>query len=403
MVLPTGGTKGSGSGGEPGTPPSGGAGKTKGNTGKSSPGKPGKKGSPSTANQSGNQPILQQPNFSAETLSIPFPMQGGASSPFSYKVKKGYLQWDKTTVPSAYQTSGSTSGKSGNTKGKGGSTGSKNGKTATTKSSTANQAVATVDFQYNPSTTSYSSSNVGAQAAAAAVFQDSSDSSILTTPMQQTISFDLLFNRIYEVQGSYNTDGTPKGGSGIMDATVHGCYVDILAMAQFCGQLAGDNGAGKNNTKQAPPKQNNINTSIVFQGPSFLIRSWLVLGADDTCLYYGYVSDWSYQIAAWTQFMVPVTCVISVDFTLLPFNPSSTDLGPGNGNSPWSLIPPGQPAGSPAKGKKGDPFQGPGGGAAPNPIPGGNSPITGKPIPAPVKPKPPTVPPTGSPGAPGHL
>ncbi len=34
--------------------------------------------------------------------------------------------------------------------------------------------------------------------------------------------------------------------------------------------------------------------------------------------YYGFISDWSVQVTQWTQFMIPMRCVINIDFTLLP-------------------------------------------------------------------------------------
>lgn len=321
-----------------GKAPSGGAGSgSSKKNGSPSKGSNSKKGTPSNSNQAGNETILLQPPFDSRTLAIPFSMQGGAASTVSQKVMKGYMEWDSAAIPSDYQQSApASSSKKGTTTTTKGAAGTKTG------SKTAAQQGAVVNFQYNPSMVSYTSSNVGIQSAAAAVFSDPADSSSLITAMNQTVSFDLLYNRIYEVQGAYNKNGTPKADAGEMDPYTHGCYVDILAMAQFTGQLANNAGAGTNNKHAAPPKQDKANTQIAFQGPSFLVRSWLILGQNDTALYYGFVSDWSYQVAAWTQNMIPMTCVISVDFTLLPYNPATTDAGALTASgSPWSLVPPG--------------------------------------------------------------
>lgn len=246
---------------------------------------------------SGNDPAtvtLIQPPFSPMT-NLPFPMQGtdGVSSTV---LQKGNMQW---------------------------ATGSVYGPVPTMYSA---QNPATLSFQYNPSTVSYSSSLSTSGATTAALeFASAANATELLAPLTQSLSFSLLFNRIFEVQGAYKTDGTPVQDSGIMDPRTHGCYVDIIAMAQFAGQLAGDAGAGKNNKPAHPPpkkqnttSQSDVNTSLIYQGPSFLIKSWLHLGSDNTATYYGYVSDWGYQIAAWSQSMTPMTCVINVTFTLLP-------------------------------------------------------------------------------------
>jgi hypothetical protein len=158
--------------------------------------------------------------------------------------------------------------------------------------------------------------------------------------------------------------------------------VDILTMLQFCGQLAGDNGAGKANKPKKPPAKvtNTVDTVICFQGPEFLIASWLALGADTTAQYYGYVNGWDYQIAAWTQNMIPMTCVISVNFTLLPYS-AQTNITPGQ--SSLSMVPPGLNVKKTIPVKKGSK-------PLPTPLPPPNKPAK-PPKTTPVAPLPPTT------------
>ena len=38
-------------------------------------------------------------------------------------------------------------------------------------------------------------------------------------------------------------------------------------------------------------------------------------------MYYGYINEWSVQYTHWTQYNIPMRCVISVNFTMLPMPP----------------------------------------------------------------------------------
>jgi hypothetical protein len=270
----------------PTTSPGGGtgAGKGSGKTPPNSKTKP-KKGGTNTKAPSGNDPAtatLIQPPFDPKT-NLPYPMQG-TDGTSSVVLQKGNMQW---------------------------ATGSVYGPVPTMYN---DKYPATLSFQYNPSTVSYSSSLSTSGATTAALeFASSANATELLAPLTQSLSFSLLFNRIFEVQGAYKTDGTPVADGGIMDAATHGCYVDIIAMEQFAGQLAGDAGAGKNNKPAHPPpkkqnttSQSDVNTSLI------------------------------YQIAAWSQSMTPMTCVINVTFTLLPTPYSKPGDPTGLG-----LLPPG--------------------------------------------------------------
>jgi hypothetical protein len=48
--------------------------------------------------------------------------------------------------------------------------------------------------------------------------------------------------------------------------------------------------------------------------------------------FYGFISEWSVEYTHWTQNMVPIRCVISVSFTMLPNPPA------GSGTAAWNDV-----------------------------------------------------------------
>lgn len=178
---------------------------------------------------------------------------------------------------------------------------------------------ARVNFLYNPSTIDiqYSQQAGGEGQSAALAFRSPNDKALLRTPMQQSVSFSLLYDRTFELMGAYKTDGTPVH-TGINQPNVHGVGVDILAMKQFTGMLMGLPG-GKGNSPP-PPIMNKQDNSILPQGVEVFLPSWLYFGANDnfSSTYFGFVTNWDVQITHWTQYMVPMRCVINVGFALLP-------------------------------------------------------------------------------------
>ena len=167
-----------------------------------------------------------------------------------------------------------------------------------------------VRFLYNPSTVSTSYSLMTDKSGLAAMeFRTVSDRANPLIPINQSTSFDLLYDRTFELWGSYKNDGTPVNDGGVNDPRTEGVGVDILAMKQFTGMLT-----------YAPSGKGNANNSTppVQQGPMLLVQSWVYFGSPNGIYYFGYVTDWTVQVTHWTQYMVPMRCVISVNFALLP-------------------------------------------------------------------------------------
>jgi hypothetical protein len=167
-----------------------------------------------------------------------------------------------------------------------------------------------IRFLYNPSTigTSYSLMT-DSNGLAALMTRNAGDRANPLLQIQQSTSFALLYDRTFELWGSYNADGTPANDGGVNDPHTEGVGVDILAMKQFTGMLV-DAPSGKGNANSGTPP--------VQQGPMLLVEAWVYFGSPNGIYYYGYVTDWQVQVTHWTQYMVPMRCVINVDFMLLP-------------------------------------------------------------------------------------
>lgn len=212
---------------------------------------------------------------------------------------------------------------------------------------TGYSGLAKVNFQFNPSTLAAAYNlDLNNPTISDFLFSNPADSAVPWTPMDQSISFALLYDRTYDLWGSYGFDGQPAGQSpdwhaaaSINDPAMAGVGVDILAMQQFTGMIATAEGAvGKGNA----PAQANGQTDIYKpQGVMIPWPAWVYFGPNPMALYYyGFISDWSVQVTHWTQFMVPMRCVINVDFTLLPTTAtaSNTPAGPGLQNW-WNANP----------------------------------------------------------------
>ena len=208
----------------------------------------------------------------------------------------------------------------------------------------SNRAV--VNFLYNPSEVDIAYDLNASDITSALMYQNWQDQASVTVPMQQTVSWSLLYDRTYETWGGpvaspNNQLGmslTPAKGTGdiFTDPTVAGVNVDILAMKQFTGMLA------QANSSSASAATGGIQAFSQFkdQGVMMVVYSWVYFGAPSGLRYYGYVADWSVQVTHWTQYMVPMRCVINIDFTLLPppTNEPSTGAPLNTSDNWWSFM-----------------------------------------------------------------
>lgn len=229
-------------------------------------------GSGTTTTSGHKGPAIQQPKFDDRIYSLQYPLTGTARG----TLKRGYMVWAKPI-------SGITSR-------------------------------ATVHFLYNPSTVEADYPLSDSTVAASLLFPTPGDKADLRVPLQQTVSWSILYDRTYELWESYNADGSPKFGLGAdgNNPQVIGVLADIFQMQQFTGMTASYNSGG------LPTPAGTKNLFLGHQGILQLVPSYVFFGGAQALSYYGYVSEWDVQITHWTQYMVPMRCVIDISFTMLP-------------------------------------------------------------------------------------
>jgi hypothetical protein len=203
-----------------------------------------------------------------------------------------------------------------------------------------------IHFLFNPSTVS-SDYNVGnASLQAAMMYTVPGDQGNLLAPLlQQTVSFQLYFDRTYELTYGGNFGGGPN------DPTVIGVQADIYQFMQFSGVLASLGSQQAQQVQSAGGASAGSGTAglvttggIMMMIPSYVFfgnaLSQIDNGAGDVNLsalasqlgYYGFISEWSPTYTHFTSSMVPIRASISVTFTMLPTPPKGTQ------NAVWSDL-----------------------------------------------------------------
>ncbi len=239
------------------------------------------------------QPVYAQPPFDKRISTIPIP--GNQSSGSQY-LARGYMVWDH--VIQGYPSK------------------------------------CLVRFLYNPSvvSASYAIDSSQSSTESTLLYADPSDQAQYLAPMNQTVSFALLFDRSFELWGSYETNGQPAAASSnVNDPAANGVGVDILALKQFTYQLAAAN------QSNSGAQNGNASAGASIQGIMNFVPAWVYFGPPSGVYYYGFITDFAVQFTQFTQYMVPMRAVVNVDFTLLP--PPAGESITGNGASTWwSLI-----------------------------------------------------------------
>lgn len=225
--------------------------------------------------------FFTQPNFAPQLTNKAFPLSGPGAS---YTLQTGYMIWDQI-MPGYSQR-------------------------------------ASIQYLYNPSTVSSDYNIADTYAQAALNFPNPGDTAMLAIPLSQTVQWSLMFDRTFELMGSYAANGLPNSiatvnsGTSATDAGTIGVQADVLAFMQFTGILA--NWAGGAASSLGAQAQSLLagNSGVMCMWPS-----WAVFANSNVAnglTYYGFISEWSVQYTHWTQFNVPIRCVISVYWTMLP-------------------------------------------------------------------------------------
>lgn len=217
-----------------------------------------------------------------------------------------------------------------------------------------------IDFQFNPSTINSSYTVANGSMQASMLFPTPGSTSTYLAPLQgQNVSFDLYYDRTMEL--NYGSgQGSGKGQPN--DPAVLGCQADVLQFMQFTGMLAnlstlGANGVGGYNailggtTGASLPATSIGSGGIMIMQPAWIYFSnslnqaftngsfnWSALNKE--LAYYGYIESWSVNYTHWTQAMVPIRCVISVSFTMLP-DPAKSGTAQALNNSGQFVTGPG--------------------------------------------------------------
>jgi hypothetical protein len=197
-------------------------------------------------------------------------------------------------------------------------------------------APAQLNFLFNPSSVSADFYMADSSVGASLLFPTGFNSTNLRVPLNQSVTWSLLFDRTYELWGGYDNEGLPQQSVGSDDnnPSVVGVMADIRQMYQFTGMnIAYSTG----NSQTTSP----TSTSLAgYQGIMQLIPSYVYFGDVNNLWFYGYISSWSFTVTHWTQYMVPMRCVINITFTMLP--PPAT--GSGSSANPGLSGGPGGPA-----------------------------------------------------------
>lgn len=249
--------------------------------------------------------LVTQPKFAPQIQSVSSPM--GVSVP----LQRGYMIWGQT-MPTLYSGGGPLG----------------DGRDL-------------INFLFNPSTVSTDYNIGSATMQAAMMYQMPGDNTNLLAPLlQQTVSFQLYFDRTYELNYGGNS-------AAVNDPAVIGVQADVYQFMQFTGVLATlDATQAAQQTQQLASQVTSsgitvsgstsaASASLSAGGMMMMIPCYVVFGNAFQQMnnnatnfnfnalasqlgFYGYISEWSVQYTHFTQNMVPIRCSVSVNFTMLP-------------------------------------------------------------------------------------
>lgn len=186
----------------------------------------------------------------------------------------------------------------------------------------------TFNYLYNPSTVEAMYTVQTGGAALQYLYPNAGDVGDLAVPINQSVSWTVMFDRTYELNmGSYTPDGRlvhgstsiPTSGGLSGDPGVYGVWADVVQLQFFTGMMlqggaaAGGNGIIENVTSGGKSVSFKAN-----QGFMMMVPCWAFFGNQHNINYYGYISEWDVTYTHFTQFMVPMRCVLDITFNMLP-------------------------------------------------------------------------------------
>lgn len=245
-------------------------------------------------------PVIQQPPFDKRILKIQTP---GAGNPDQSGGGVEKLGWNSTPTASAIRR----------------------GFMKQQYATTPNGNPLTFQYLYNPSTVNANYEVQLTDSGLAAMFPTAGDQGNLAVPTNNSASWTIMFDRTYELWGSYDPKGNclHKNNEWGNNPKVVGCWADILQLQWFTGMW----------TSASKVTTNTINGGIVTTGantyganvptgPMYAVMCWAFFGTL-VGTFYGAITGWDYTITHYNQFMVPMRCVIDINFTMYP-NPGAS-------------------------------------------------------------------------------
>lgn len=185
---------------------------------------------------------------------------------------------------------------------------------------------AKVFFLFNPSVVAASYQLSDATAQSALIYPATSVQPILRVPLQQQISFTIMFDRTYEMMSAAAATTSKVDPTGQTMQNL-GVELDILALKQFTGMFAtvysGNDPLASPSGSTSSADTSSVNSAGsgpgVQQGVMQMTFSYVYFGVPQKGLqYYGYIDSWDVQYTHFTQSMTPMRAVVDISFTLLP-------------------------------------------------------------------------------------
>ena len=255
--------------------------------------------------------LVTQPAFAPQILNLPSPVGMANTNGANSALQRGHMVWGDPQ-PTLYPGGGGPLG---------------DGRDV-------------IYFLFNPSTISTDYNIANASQQAAMLYQVPGDAGNLLAPLlSQTVNFELYFDRTFEL--NYGGDPTSPNDPGVI-----GVQADVYQFMQFTGLLASLNrqqataiqssGGAAVGSASAGTAASVTTGGIMMMIPAYVYfgnasQQWSNTGSvsannnaiSQQLAFYGYISEWSVQYTHFTVNMVPIRCVVTVTFTMLP-NPTSS-------------------------------------------------------------------------------
>lgn len=188
------------------------------------------------------------------------------------------------------------------------------------------------NFLYNPSVVNVSHSvnqNVLTDQNAINPYDVTAGEQLL--PLQQTVSFSLLFDRTYEMW-----DASKLSGDARKNVPSRGVAWDVLSLYKITGIASPiDVSAAESSSSGAVQsssftKGSNSNSAT---GPMLYVPVYITFGP--TLDFYGIIQELDVQYTHWTTRMIPTRCQVDVSVQLLPRKTASNTRVRANANNDW--------------------------------------------------------------------